>query len=127
MRYINRENPKEKETSSLNNKSRKNPNDNKYNEYISLIKYKEQIIGCNKEKIKMLIDDKDYQIVEKELNILRKEKEKLENDLLKMPERPRKLNDIRNKKEINDTIQKIENDINYIKKLLRNTDDYYIN
>ena len=75
----------------------------------------------------MLINDKDYQIVEKELNILRKEKEKLENDLLKMPERPRKLNDIKNKKEINDTIKKIENDINYIKKILRNTDDYYIN
>ena len=99
----------------------------KDNEYISLIKYKDKIIGCNKDKIKELIDEKEYQIVEKELNILTKEKEKLENEILKMPERPRKLSDIRNKKEINDTITKIQSDINYIRLLLKNTDDFYIN
>ena len=44
-----------------------------------------------------------------------------------MPEKPRKLNDIKNKKEINDAINKIENDIKYIRALLKNTDDYYIN
>ena len=44
-----------------------------------------------------------------------------------MPEHPRKLNDIKNKKEINDAINKIDNDIKYIRTLLKNTDDYYIN
>ena len=44
-----------------------------------------------------------------------------------MPEHPRKLNDIKNKKEINDAINKIDNDIKYIRTLLKNADDYYIN
>ena len=91
-----------------------------------MIKYKDKIIGCNRDKIKSLIKDKEYQIIEKELNILRKEKEKMENQLLKMPERPRKLNDIKNKKEINDAINKMENDIKYIRTLLKNADNYYI-
>ena len=95
-------------------------------EFVSLIKYKDKIIGCNRDKIKSLIKDKEYQIVEKELNILKKEKEKIENQLLKMPERPRKLNDIKNKKEINDAINKMENDIKYIRTLLKNADNYYI-
>ena len=95
-------------------------------EFVSLIKYKDKIIGCNRDKIKSLIKDKEYQIVEKELNILKKEKEKIENQLLKMPERPRKLNDIKNKKEINDAINKMENDIKYIRTLLKNEDNYYI-
>ena len=43
-----------------------------------------------------------------------------------MPERPRKLNDIRNKKEMNDTINKMEKDIDFIHTLLKKTDDYYI-
>ena len=97
------------------------------NEYIALIKYKDKIIGCNREKIKLLIKEKEYQIVEKEINVLIKEKEKIENELLKIPEKPRKLNDIKNKKEINDAINKIESDIYYIRTLLKNTDDYYIN
>ena len=95
-------------------------------EFVSLIKYKDKIIGCNRDKIKLLIKEKEYQIIEKELNILNKEKEKKENELLKMPERPRKLNDIKNKKEINDAINKIDNDIKYIRTLLKNADDYYI-
>lgn len=96
-------------------------------EYITLIKYKDKIIGCNREKIKSLIKGKEYQTIEKEINILTKEKERIENELLKMPEKPRKLNDIKNKKEINDAINKIENDIKYIRTLLKSTDDYYIN
>ena len=99
----------------------------KNKEFVSLIRYKDKIIGCNRDKIKSLIKDKEYQIIEKELNILNKEKEKIENELLKMPEHPRKLNDIKNKKEINDAINKIDNDIKYIRTLLKNTDDYYIN
>ena len=99
----------------------------KNKEFVSLIKYKDKIIGCNRDKVKSLIKDKEYQIIEKELNILNKEKEKIENELLKMPEHPRKLNDIKNKKEINDAINKIDNDIKYIRTLLKNTDDYYIN
>ena len=95
-------------------------------EFVSLIKYKDKIIGCNRDKIKLLIKDKEYQIIEKELNILNKEKEKKENELLKMPEKPRKLNDIKNKKEINDAINKIDNDIKYIRSLLKNADNYYI-
>ena len=95
-------------------------------EFVSLIKYKDKIIGCNRDKVKLLIKEKEYQIIEKELNILNKEKEKKENELLKMPERPRKLNDIKNKKEINDAINKIDNDIKYIRTLLKNADDYYI-
>ena len=43
-----------------------------------------------------------------------------------MTERPRKLNDIKNKKEINDAINKIENDIKYIRTLLKNANNYYI-
>ena len=92
-----------------------------------MIKYKDKIIGCNREKIKLLIKEKEYQTIDKEVHILTKEKEKLENELLKMPERPRKLNDIKNKKEINDSINKIENDIKYIRTLLKNSENYYIN
>ena len=109
-------------------KKTKNEKDkNKNKEFVSLIKYKDKIIGCNRDKIKSLIKDKEYQIIEKELNILNKEKEKIENELLKMPEHPRKLNDIKNKKEINDAINKIDNDIKYIRTLLKNADDFYIN
>ena len=74
----------------------------------------------------MLIKNRDYQIVEEELKILIKEKDKLEGNLLKIPEKPRKLNDIKNKKEINDLIGRIENDINYTRSLLKRTNDYYI-
>ena len=73
-----------------------------------------------------LIDNREYQIVERELSILIKEKDKLEGDLLKMPEHPRKLNDIRNKKEINEIIEKIESDIGQTRILLKRTNDYNI-
>ena len=66
-------------------------------------------------------------MIENEINTLNKEKEKIENDLLKIPNKPRKLSDIKNKKEIKDAINKIETDIKYIKDLLKNKDDYYIN
>lgn len=118
--------PKEKKPNLINKDFKTNEKE-KNKEYIALIKYKDKIIGCNREKIKSLIKGKEYQIIEKEINALIKEKEKIEGDLLKMPERPRKLNDIKNKKEINDAINKIENDINFIRNLLKNTDDYYIN
>ena len=91
-----------------------------------IILIKNRIIGCDKEKMKILINNRDYQIVEKELSILIKEKDKLEGNLLKMPEHPRKLNDIRSKKEINDLIERIENDISYTRSLLKKTNDYYI-
>ena len=96
-------------------------------ECTSLIKYKDKIIGCNRENIKLLIKGKKYKMIENEINTLNKEKEKIENDLLKIIKKPRKLSDIKNKKEIKDAINKIENDIKYIKDLLKNKDDYYIN
>ena len=96
-------------------------------ECTSLIKYKDKIIGCNRENIKLLIKGKKYKMIENEINTLNKEKEKIENDLLKIPNKPRKLSDIKNKKEIKDAINKIETDIKYIKDLLKNKDDYYIN
>ena len=43
-----------------------------------------------------------------------------------MPEHPRKLNDIRNKKEINDIIERIESDISFVRTMLKRTNDYYI-
>ncbi len=73
-----------------------------------------------------LINNREYQTVEKELSLLIKEKDKLEGSLLKMPEHPRKLNDIRNKKEINDLIERIESDVSYIRNMLKRTNDYYI-
>ena len=94
--------------------------------YSTILKEKGRIIGCDKEKMESLINNREYQIVEKELSILIKEKDKLEGDLLKMPEHPRKLNDIRNKKEINETIEKIESDIGQIRMMLKKTNDYYI-
>ena len=118
-------NKENKVNNTKNKKNKISQSENK--EFIALIKYKDKIIGCNREKIKSLIKGKEYQTIEKEINILTKEKEKIENELLKMPEKPRKLNDIKNKKEINDAINKIENDIKYIRALLKNTDDYYIN
>ncbi len=115
-------------TEKINNKEQKIISNDKKNgnEYFSLIKYKDKIIGCNRENIKKLIKEKEYQIIENEINVLVKEKQKLENEILKMPERPKKLNDIRNKKEMNDTINKMEKDIDFIHTLLKNTDDYYI-
>lgn len=117
MNYINKE-----ENYDKNIKNKKIKENEKRNKRI--IKNKDKIIECYKDKIKELIDNKDYQIVEKELTILKKEKEKLEYKLLKMPEPPRKLNDIKNKKEINDSINKIENNINYINSLLKKTDGH---
>ena len=52
-------------------------------ECTSLIKYKDKIIGCNRENIKLLIKGKKYKMFENEINTLNKEKEKIENDLLK--------------------------------------------
>ena len=98
----------------------------KDNEFTTIVMERDRIIGCDKEKMKILIDNRDYQIVEKELSMLIKEKDKLEGNLLKMPEHPRKLNDIRSKKEINDLIERIENDISYTRSLLKRTNDYYI-
>ena len=98
----------------------------KESEYVTIITEKEKIIGCDKDKMQTLINNREYQIVEKELSILIKEKDKLEGSLLKMPEHPRKLNDIRTKKEINDIIERIESDISFTRSMLKRTNDYYI-
>ena len=107
-----------------------NTNSNKISkneeEFVTIIKDKNKIIGCDKEKMQSLIDNREYQIVERELSVLIKEKDKLEGDLLKMPEHPKKLNDIRNKKEINEIIEKIEGDISKTRMMLKKTNDYYI-
>ena len=117
------------EMSSISENSKiyeKDNEDKKEEEYVTIIKEKNKIVGCDREKMQLLIDNREYQIVEKELSILIKEKDKLEGDLLKMPEHPRKLNDIRNKKEINDLIERIENDVSYVRSMLKRTNDYYI-
>jgi hypothetical protein len=98
----------------------------KESEYVTIITEKDKIIGCDKDKMQTLINNREYQIVEKELSILIKEKDKLEGSLLKMPEHPRKLNDIRTKKEINDIIERIESDISFTRSMLKRTNDYYI-
>ena len=98
----------------------------KEDEYTTIITEKDKIIGCDKEKMQTLINNREYQIVEKELSILIKEKNRLEGSLLKMPEHPRKLNDIRSKKEINDLIERIESDISFTRTMLKRTNDYYI-
>ena len=128
---INDESNSDKKTNNKNNKKiEKNKDENKMpkkeEEYITIIREKNKIVGCDKEKMQTLIDNREYQIVEKELSILIKEKDKLEGDLLKMPEHPRKLNDIRNKKEINEIIEKIESDIGQTRMMLKRTNDYYI-
>ena len=99
----------------------------KYKESTTIIKFRDKIIGCNREKIKLLIKGKEYKKIENEINLLNQEKEKIENELLKIPNKPRKLSDIKNKKEIKDAINKIENDIKYIKAMLKNKDNYNIN
>ena len=116
---INRE--QNKEALKMSNKMPKNES-----EYTTIITEKDKIIGCDKDKMQTLINNREYQIVEKELSILIKEKNQLEGSLLKMPEHPRKLNDIRAKKEINDLIERIESDISFTRTMLKRTNDYYI-
>ena len=84
---------------------------------------KDKIIGCDKDKINELMYEREYQIIEKELSVLIIEKEKLENQLLKMPEHPKSLSEIRNKKEINDIIEKLASDIGYIRIMLKKNDE----
>ena len=116
------------------NTNNSNNNEEKYNykifkkenDFTTIVTERDRIIGIDKDKMQTLINNRDYQIVEKELSILIKEKDKLEGSLLKMPEHPRKLNDIRTKKEINDIIERIENDISYTRSMLKKTNDYYI-
>ena len=47
------------------------------------------------------------------------EKKNLENSLLKLPDRPRSLNDMKIKKETNEKISKIEEQINQIRTRMR--------
>ena len=54
-----------------------------------------------------------------ELNALLKEKNMLENELFKFPERPRTLNEIKMKKEKNERIKNIEDRVNQIKMRIR--------
>ena len=87
--------------------------------YLTQKKCNDKIIGCDRKKIKSLIKRKDFQVIENEINILNEVKEKLKSELMKMPEKPRNLSDIRNKKEIKDEINKIEDDINFINMILK--------
>ena len=57
--------------------------------------------------------------LETQLNILLKEKDDLENDLLKLPDKPRILKDIKPKKEKNERIKKIDEKIEIIKKRIK--------
>ena len=60
--------------------------------------------------------------LEYRLSYLISEKKKLENELLKMPEHPRNLNEIKIKKELNNKISDTEKEINSIKTKIRNFD-----
>ena len=58
--------------------------------------------------------------LESRLSYLISEKKKLENELLKMPEHPRNLNEIKIKKELNNKITDTEQEINSIRTKIRN-------
>ena len=58
--------------------------------------------------------------LESRLSYLISEKKKLENELLKMPEHPRNLNEIKIKKELNIKISDTEQEINSIRARIRN-------
>ena len=58
--------------------------------------------------------------LESRLSYLISEKRKFENELLKMPEHPRNLNEIKIKKEFNNKISEIEQDINLTRSKIRN-------
>ena len=58
--------------------------------------------------------------LESRLSYLISEKKKLENELLKMPEHPRNLNEIKIKKELNNKISDTEQEINSIRYNIRN-------
>ena len=60
--------------------------------------------------------------LESRLSYLIAEQKKLENELLKMPEHPRNLNEIKIKKELNNKISDTEQEINSIKTKIRNFD-----
>ena len=87
----------------------KNPNSNYSHEGVNLfpseVKYKENKIETDN--------------LENRLSILLNEKKNLENSLLKLPDRPRSLNDMKIKKETNEKITKIEEQINQIRTRMR--------
>ena len=58
--------------------------------------------------------------LESRLSYLISEKKKLENELLKMPEHPRNLNEIKIKKDLNNKITETEQEINKIRTKIRN-------
>jgi hypothetical protein len=60
------------------------------------------------------------QELESRLSYFISEKKKYENELLKMPEHPRNLNEIKIKKELNDKINNSEREINTIRSRIRN-------
>ena len=62
------------------------------------------------------------QDLESKLSYLISEKKKYENELLKMPEHPRNLNEIKAKKGLNENINKAEKEINSIRAKIRNYD-----
>ena len=67
-------------------------------------------------------DKNGLQDLESKLSYLISEKKKYENELLKMPERPRNLNEIKTKKELNENIKKAEMEISSIRARIRNFD-----
>ena len=89
------------------------------NKYITIVFDKDRMIGCDKDRVNELVSEREFKIIQKELSVLITEKNKLENKLLKMPEHPKTLSDIRTKKEVNDIIDRIESDIGYIRILLK--------
>ena len=89
------------------------------NKYITIVFDKDKMVGCDKEKVNELVSEREFKIIQKELSVLITEKNKLENRLLKMPEHPKTLSDIRTKREVNDIIDRIESDIGYIRILLK--------
>ena len=62
------------------------------------------------------------QELESKLSFLIAEKKKCENELLKMPEHPRSLNEIKTKKDLNEKINRAEMEISSIRTRIRNFD-----
>lgn len=61
----------------------------------------------------------EIETYEAELDLLLKEKNNLESDLIKMPEHPRTLREIKIKRALNERLTVNENNINKVKRKLR--------
>ena len=65
----------------------------------------------------------EIDVLEAQLSQLLKEKNQLENEMFKLPDRPKTLIEIRRKKEINTKITKTDTDINSLRSQLRKLRD----